>query len=133
MNDRSVLPRRSGPRPRTTPWAPHVQQDQNAPPAMVAALAARVEPLRHAGTHRVVEAATEVGEPAAAIVRVARETGAHAIVMAAHLHDDLGHLVRGSVSTRTLRRADVPVLLVPPAAPRRKSRSDPSTTAARRA
>jgi len=37
-----TLPSRHGPRPRTTPWAPHIQQDQNAPPEMQAALAARV-------------------------------------------------------------------------------------------
>jgi hypothetical protein len=35
------LPRRSGPKPRTTSWAPHVQLDQNAPEDMSAALAAR--------------------------------------------------------------------------------------------
>jgi hypothetical protein len=35
-------PRRAGPRPRTTPWAPHVQQDQLAPPAVADALARRV-------------------------------------------------------------------------------------------
>jgi phospholipase/carboxylesterase len=45
MNGTSVLPLRSGPRPRTTPWAPHIQQDQNASPATVDALAARVYAL----------------------------------------------------------------------------------------
>jgi hypothetical protein len=38
----TTLPQRKGPRPRTTPWAPHIQQDQIAPPAMAEALAARV-------------------------------------------------------------------------------------------
>ncbi|HEV8633814.1 MAG TPA: universal stress protein [Chloroflexota bacterium] len=109
------------------------RRELDAARAYLEDLAARIEPLPHAGTHRVVEVATEVGEPAAAIVRVARETGARAIAMAAHLHQDLGHLVRGGVSTRTLRLADVPVLLVPPAAPGRKSQSDPPTTGARRA
>jgi hypothetical protein len=28
----SSLPTRRGPRPRTTPWAPHIQKDQLAPP-----------------------------------------------------------------------------------------------------
>jgi nicotinamidase-related amidase len=28
----SSLPTRSGPRPKTTPWAPHIQKDQLAPP-----------------------------------------------------------------------------------------------------
>jgi hypothetical protein len=36
------LPQRAGPRPRTTPWAPHVQQDHNAPVKMQAALTERV-------------------------------------------------------------------------------------------
>jgi hypothetical protein len=42
MSTTPVLPRRSGRRPRTTSWAPHIQQDQNAPAAMQAALAQRV-------------------------------------------------------------------------------------------
>jgi hypothetical protein len=37
-----VLPARPGPRPRTTPWAPHIQQDQNAPAGMQGMLAQRV-------------------------------------------------------------------------------------------
>jgi hypothetical protein len=37
-----VLPTRPGPRPQTTPWAPHIQQDQNAPAGMQAMLAQRV-------------------------------------------------------------------------------------------
>jgi hypothetical protein len=36
------LPKRVGPRPTTTSWAPHIQQEQLAPPAMLTALAARV-------------------------------------------------------------------------------------------
>jgi hypothetical protein len=36
------LPQRFGPKPRTTPWAPHLQEDQNAPKAMLDALAERV-------------------------------------------------------------------------------------------
>lgn len=36
------LPQRSGPKPRTTPWAPHIQLDQKAPEDMSAALAALV-------------------------------------------------------------------------------------------
>ncbi len=45
MSKVTILPRRAGPPPRTTPWAPHIQQDQNAPSEMVAALAARVYAL----------------------------------------------------------------------------------------
>jgi hypothetical protein len=36
------LPKRIGHRPKTTPWAPHIQQEQLAPPEMLTALAARV-------------------------------------------------------------------------------------------
>jgi hypothetical protein len=36
------LPERVGPKPRTTPCAPHLQKDQNAPKAMLDALAERV-------------------------------------------------------------------------------------------
>ena len=42
----TALPRRAGPPPRTTSWAPHVQLDQLAPPAMHAALMARVFALQ---------------------------------------------------------------------------------------
>jgi hypothetical protein len=38
----TALPRRDGPRPRTTAWAPHIQEDQLAPEEMRDALAARV-------------------------------------------------------------------------------------------
>jgi hypothetical protein len=37
-----VLPVRPGPRPQTTSWAPHIQQDQIAPAGMQAMLAQRV-------------------------------------------------------------------------------------------
>jgi hypothetical protein len=42
MSSTPVLPPRPGPRPATTPWAPHVQIDQNAPKKMQAELARRV-------------------------------------------------------------------------------------------
>jgi hypothetical protein len=38
----ATLPKRAGRRPKTTPWAPHIQQNQIAPPEMLTALAARV-------------------------------------------------------------------------------------------
>jgi hypothetical protein len=38
----TTLQRRAGPPPRTTSWAPHIQLDQLAPPAMHVALMARV-------------------------------------------------------------------------------------------
>lgn len=45
MTDTILLPERAGTRPRTTPWAPHIQQDQRGSPEMQAALAARVYAL----------------------------------------------------------------------------------------
>ena len=46
--DGRVLPARPGPRSRTTPWAPPVQEDQNAPAAMGALLARRaIDDLEH--------------------------------------------------------------------------------------
>ncbi len=36
------LPRRTGPRPKTTSWAPHIQLEQNAPASMMEVLAERV-------------------------------------------------------------------------------------------
>ncbi len=39
------IPERAGPRPRTTPWAPHIQQDQRAPREMQDSLAVRVYAL----------------------------------------------------------------------------------------
>lgn len=45
MSGTPSLPERAGPRPRTTPWAPHIQQDQNGTPEMLATLAARVYAL----------------------------------------------------------------------------------------
>jgi hypothetical protein len=42
MNSTTALPQRAGPRPRTTPRAPHIQLDQLAPPKLADALARRV-------------------------------------------------------------------------------------------
>lgn len=39
MTDTTVLPERAGTRPHTTPWAPHIQQDQRGSLEMQAALA----------------------------------------------------------------------------------------------
>mgnify|MGYP000976197928 CR=1 FL=1 len=58
----------------------------------------------------------EVGDPASAISRVARQEGVDLIVMATHGRTGLARLTLGSVATATLQRAHVPVLLVRPAA-----------------
>lgn len=54
------LPSRPGPRPQTTPWAPHVQQDQNASQAMQTLLVQRVF-----GLATVEERPTTVSAPGA--------------------------------------------------------------------
>jgi len=54
------LPPRKGPRPHTTPSAPHIQLDQNAPAEMQAALRARVYALAD-----VEERQTTVSDPRA--------------------------------------------------------------------
>ncbi len=58
------------------------------------------------------------GSPADEIVAVAREEGADAIVIATHGRTGWARMVHGSVAERTLRRAQVPVLVVPEPAAR---------------
>lgn len=53
-----------------------------------------------------------VGDPATEIARVARESGAHMIVMGTHGRSALGTLVMGSVATKVLAHSSVPVLLI---------------------
>ena len=52
------------------------------------------------------------GEPAAQILAVAKKTGAQMIVMGTHGYGVLGRAVMGSVATRVLHDATIPVLLV---------------------
>lgn len=52
------------------------------------------------------------GEPAAEIVRAARELGADLIAMTTHGRSGLGRLLHGSVAAAVLRDAHVPVLLL---------------------
>lgn len=59
-------------------------------------------------------------DPASAILTAARGLGADVIVMARSARSTFRRLVAGSVSSRTLRRAEVPVVLLCPA-PGRKS------------
>lgn len=66
--------------------------------------------LRARGLTVHVHAST--GSPATAIVDLARERGADAIVMATHGSGGLTRLLMGSVATGTIERANVPVLVV---------------------
>lgn len=52
-----------------------------------------------------------VGEPAAIIVKVAQELGCELICMGSHGHGALQNAILGSVATRVLHLARVPVLI----------------------
>lgn len=52
------------------------------------------------------------GDPATALVRLARELGCHLIVMGTRGLGAVAGLALGSVATRVVHEADVPVLLV---------------------
>jgi len=53
-----------------------------------------------------------VGSPAAEIVRVAKQEGAHMIVMGTHGHGVIGRALMGSVAQNVVSECDIPVLLV---------------------
>ena len=67
------------------------------------------------------EGRLEPGDPADAILRVAEEVGAEALVVGSHGHGPLASLL-GSVSHELLRRADRPVTVIPIGAVRREGR-----------
>ncbi len=52
------------------------------------------------------------GEPADAIVRLARENGADLIAMSTHGHRFLGDLIYGSTASRVRHTVQIPVLLL---------------------
>lgn len=53
-----------------------------------------------------------VGSPAIEVVRVAKQEGAHMIVMGTHGHGMLGRVLMGSVAQNVVSECDIPVLLV---------------------
>ena len=53
-----------------------------------------------------------VGRPAQEIVKVARQEGAHLVVMGTHGYGMVGRALLGSVAQDVVTRSDVPVLLV---------------------
>jgi nucleotide-binding universal stress UspA family protein len=73
---------------------------------------------------RTVRALRISDSPGRGILTYAREVGADLIVMGTHGRDGLERLVRGSTSEHVLRRADCPVLLVPPTADTRSFAAD---------
>jgi nucleotide-binding universal stress UspA family protein len=82
--------------------------------AVQAYLSEVAERLR--STVKQVRVRAELGEPSVAIARIAADEKANLIVMATHGRSGLARLVLGSIATGTLRRANVPLLLVRPAA-----------------
>jgi len=64
-------------------------------------------------THHVLE-----GEPAHELIALAQETEADLLVAGSHGHSFVGRLLTGSVSTRLIRSAEIPVLVAPPETPR---------------
>jgi nucleotide-binding universal stress UspA family protein len=79
-------------------------------------LEALANPIRATG--QAVQVLAAFGSPAATIARIARGQGIDMIAMATHGRGGLARLVLGSVATGTLHRANVPLLLVRPAAVR---------------
>jgi nucleotide-binding universal stress UspA family protein len=77
-------------------------------------LQVEVDRLQAAGKR--VTARAIVGQPSLMVARVAHEEAVDVVMMATHGRGGLARLVLGSVATATLQRADVPVLLVRPAA-----------------
>lgn len=67
------------------------------------------------------EGRLEPGDPADAILRVAQEVGAEALVVGSHGYGPLASLL-GSVSHELVRRADRPVTIIPIGAVRREGR-----------
>lgn len=77
------------------------------------ALAAVAAPLAARGLSvRTLARATEPGNPAAAILRIAEELDVDAIVLGTHGRTGVAHLLLGSVAEQLIRRASVPVVSV---------------------
>jgi nucleotide-binding universal stress UspA family protein len=70
--------------------------------------------VRLAADGVIAEGRVAPGEPAPAIVAVARELGMDLIVMATHGHREMRHVLVGSVTEDVVRSGVVPVLLVKP-------------------
>lgn len=88
--------------------------ETSPPPILEADLAAQKTHLdRLAAGQENIETLAVVGLAADEIVTQARECGAELIVLGSHGHGALYHLFAGSVVTGVLKRARIPVLVVP--------------------
>jgi nucleotide-binding universal stress UspA family protein len=81
-------------------------------------VAAVADGLRRRG--RAAERLAAVGPPAATIAAAAAERGAGVVAMATHGRGGVERAVLGSVTTETIRRSAVPLLLVRPGAGRER-------------
>lgn len=66
-------------------------------------------------TAKQVRVRAQLGEPSVTIAQIATDEKANLIMMATHGRSGLARLVLGSVATGTLRRTNIPLLLVRPA------------------
>lgn len=66
-------------------------------------------------TAKQVRVRAQLGEPSVTIAQIAADEKANLIMMATHGRSGLARLVLGSVATGTLRRTNIPLLLVRPA------------------
>lgn len=87
------------------------------PPAVEEGLRQQLTALRPSDPAIAVERCLMAGEPAAEILRLARQCGCDLIVMGTHGRTGLGRLLMGSVSEDVLRHAACPVLTVKGAMP----------------
>jgi nucleotide-binding universal stress UspA family protein len=103
------------PPPFITPG--ELQRALQGPDGYRAALEVRLRQTHAADLAAGVAYRIEDGDPAAEILRVAREIGCDLIVMGTHGRTGLGRLLLGSVAERVLREAPCPVVTVkvPPA------------------
>jgi nucleotide-binding universal stress UspA family protein len=65
-------------------------------------------------SHLDIQPVVRVGNPAAEIVKFAKEAGIDIIVMATHGRTGLAHILLGSVAEHVLRTSGVPVLTIKP-------------------
>ena len=104
------------------PYSPVLEVDSKADTVAAQAyldtIAARLraQSVSKPGEGIAISTRVETGQPAATVARVAHETGTLVIALATHGRGGVARLVMGSVATGLLQRADVPVLLVRPAA-----------------
>jgi nucleotide-binding universal stress UspA family protein len=95
---------------RPTEYLPHLQARVDQADAYLSDAADRLR-----GLVQTVRTRVEVGGVEDGLVGAAAATGAHVIAMATHRRGELTRLLLGSHAIATLRRADVPVMVVRPA------------------